>query len=89
MDPANLGSVAALYICGTENQQLLTWTRQLHQATPGPKEWRQFKRSRRSVLSTPDWATYDAEVVDFFKRRLPISGSPPKPKPKARRASIR
>ena len=69
--PSQLKTSATMYITGRDEPIFESWAQGLFETTPGYKEAISFPRSRRSILTTPEWNGYDLKVVQFFKTRLP------------------
>jgi len=88
LEPSQQKVSSTLYITGRDKPIFEAWAKTLFDATPGYKESISFPRSRRNVLTTPEWNGYDLKVVQFFQNRLPRPVEPEKtvrPKSRTRR----
>jgi len=83
--PNQLKVSATLYITGRDEPIFESWAKDLFDATPGHKESITFPRSRRRILTTPEWNGYDFKVVQFFQSRLPRPVEPEKTSARARK----
>lgn len=90
IQPKALKTTATLYITGRDEPIFEGWARDLYETTPGYKEFLTLPRSRRTVLTTPEWNGYDLRVLRFYQRYLPLPTQPEKSDtPKTRKRRVR